>query len=196
MARRLTQRWTYRNPTTLRDSSLEWLRTVVPLMARSVRPLLFIVPFFMLVLSVVVRLAFVPLDEGFITSQSLRLLRGEVPHAAFVTPRPVFSGVLHIFDVLLPTPLFLTSRVIAAMQVVVYTVALAGVCLRLPLARWTPVWTLAVSAAVFVNIGRFPLMAWHTIDGLISAPLAFSSLDAHDPSAGSLQAWSCSAPQQ
>ena len=173
MARRLTQRWTYRNPTTSRDSSLEWLRTVVPLMARSVRPLLFIVPFSMLVLSIVVRLGFVPLDEGFITSQSLRLLRGEVPHAAFVSPRPVFSGVLHIVDVLLPTPLFLTSRVIAAMQVVTYTVALAGVCLRLPLARWTPVWTLAVSAAVFVNIGLFPLMAWHTIDGLMLSALGF-----------------------
>jgi hypothetical protein len=142
-------------------------------MTRSFRPLLFIVPFSLLVLSMVVRLGFVPLDEGFITSQSLRLLRGEVPHAAFVSPRPVLSGVLHIVDLLLPTPLFLTSRVIAGVQIVVYTVALGGVCIRQPLARWTPVWTLAVCGAVLVNIGLFPLMAWHTVDGLMLSALGF-----------------------
>ena len=71
----------------------------------------------------------------------------------------------------MPLPLLQASRLVAAIEVVAYTLAFAALAFRRPVTRWNPVQIAAASAAVFVNLHSFPLMAWHTIDGLFLVAL-------------------------
>lgn len=105
-------------------------------------------------------------DDGFILAQSRRILSGQIPHRDFISPRPAGSALLHTVDFLLPLPLLQSSRLVSAIEVVAYTLAFARLAYRRPLRRWSTVQIAGAAAAVFVNLHSFPLMAWHTIDGL------------------------------
>ena len=72
------------------------------------------------------RHGFSPTDQGVILAQSWRILGGEVPHRDIVSARPLGSAYLHTVDILAPGPLFLWSIAIAALQMVLMTVALAS----------------------------------------------------------------------
>lgn len=115
-------------------------------------------------------------DDGFILAQSRRILSGQIPHRDFISPRPVGSALLHCIDFAVPLPLISASRLVSAIEVVAYTLAFAGLTFRKPLRRWSIAQVAAAAAAVFVNLHSFPLMAWHTIDGLLLVALGVVAL--------------------
>lgn len=115
-------------------------------------------------------------DDGFILAQSRRILAGQIPHRDFISPRPAGSALLHTIDFLVPLPLLQASRLVSAIEVVAYTLALAGLAYRRPLRRWSTVQIAGAAAAVFVNLHSFPLMAWHTIDGLFFVAIGLAVL--------------------
>lgn len=115
---------------------------------------------------------FSPTDDGFILAQSWRIMQGEVPHVDFTSPRPVGSGLLHLPVLLFPDGLLAISRLIVTAQLM--WLAFCGVTLLESttgrLLRWRPIWVLA---AFVVNVGVWPVMAWHTIDGLFLGLTSF-----------------------
>ena len=116
------------------------------------------------------RHGFNPTDDGFVLAQSWRILQGEVPHADFVSPRPLGSAVLHVLDVLPPWPTLLWSRLLVTLQMAWITFALLDIGVpRIP-KRFTLVGALFPLAFV-TNWNTFPLMAWHAIDGVFVGAL-------------------------
>ncbi|SDN29796.1 hypothetical protein [Allokutzneria albata] len=113
------------------------------------------------------RFGFHPTDQGFTLALSWRLLHGEVPHRDVVSARPLGSALLHTLDFLVPGPLFLVSTLIAMIELAVATIALAVLVTGRPVRTWGPLLTGLVAAASLVNLHTFPLMAWHTIDGIL-----------------------------
>lgn len=120
---------------------------------------------------------FNPTDQGFVLAQSRRILHGEVPHRDIVSARPLGSALLHTVDFLLPGPLFLMSAVVVVGQVALTTIALAALVSRAPVREWGPGFTGLVAAASVVSLHTFPLMAWHTIDGLMLTATGLWALD-------------------
>lgn len=123
------------------------------------------------------RFGFHPSDQGFILAQSWRLLQGDIPHSDIISARPLGSAVLHLIDFALPFPLFVTSDVVSMLEIVLATVALAALVSRRPLLSWGPGFTALVAAAALLNLNSFPLMAWHTIDGIALTACGFLALD-------------------
>jgi hypothetical protein len=113
------------------------------------------------------RFGFFPTDQGFILGQARRLLNGDVPHSDIVSARPLGSAVLHVVDFVLPGPLFVSSAVLSMAEIIVATIALAVIVTDRPLLTWGPGRTALVAAAAVLNLNAFPLMAWHTIDGIM-----------------------------
>jgi hypothetical protein len=112
------------------------------------------------------RFGFFPADQGFILSQARRLLNGDEPHSDIISARPLGSAVLHVVDFALPGPLFVSSAVLSMAEIIVATIALAVIVTNRPLLTWGPGRTALVAAAALLNLNAFPLMAWHTIDGI------------------------------
>lgn len=108
---------------------------------------------------------FHPTDDGFVLAQSWRLLLGETIHVDFTSPRPLGSAFLHLPDVISPTYTLAISRLLVVLQllwIASATVSLAswrrGVG---PASRF-----FLIGIAFMLNIGTWPVMAWHTIDGV------------------------------
>ncbi len=113
-------------------------------------------------------LGFNPTDEGFLLAQSRRLLDGAIPHLDFLSPRPVGSPLLHAHLLLWAGErIFWWGRAVAALEVMATAwlwaalIAGAGIGLtnrgvRLALA----------TAAAAVAVHTFPVMPWHTVDGI------------------------------
>ncbi len=123
------------------------------------------------------RMGFNPTDQGFILAGSWRLLHGQVPHADAASVRPMGSAVLHVIDFAVPGPLFLASCIVTMLELVVSAVAMTVLATGRPVVRWGPLLTGATAAAALVNLGMFPLMAWHTIDGILLSALGWWALD-------------------
>lgn len=124
------------------------------------------------------RFGFSPTDQGFVLSLSWRVLNGAIPHVDLISPRPLGSAYLHTLDFLLPAPLFIASGFVATVEVIVATVACAALLTRTSPLRWGPLRTLLVAAAAVVNMHTFPMMAWHTIDGILLTAVGWWRLDA------------------
>lgn len=124
------------------------------------------------------RFGFNPSDQGFILAQSWRLLNGEIPHLDIVSARPLGSAYLHVVDFALPGPLFLVSGFLTNVELIVATVAVAALVTGVSPLRWGPLRTLLVAAAAVVNLHTFPMMAWHTIDGILLVAVGWWLLDA------------------
>lgn len=107
-------------------------------------------------------------DDGFILSQSARLLNGEVPHLDFVSPRPVGSALIHMPTLLLPGSTLMISRWVVLIEMGVASIAQVLILVRVfgfPKASY---WVACIAVGAFViNLHSFPLMAWHTIDGVL-----------------------------
>lgn len=123
------------------------------------------------------RFGFNPTDQGFVVAQSWRLLHGELPHVDIVSARPLGSAYLHIVDIILPGPVFITSVVIATFQMVISTVLLASWLTGTRVRNWSVLRTGCVSAAALVNVHLFPMNAWHTIDGIFLTAGGLWALD-------------------
>jgi hypothetical protein len=109
---------------------------------------------------------FSPTDDGFVLAQSWRILNGEIPHLDFTTPRPAGSALLHLPAMFFPFGTFAVSRLIVSFQLVV--IAWLSVDLLMKGTRpWAKIPYFLVVFAL--NVGVFPIMAWHTIDGIFLA---------------------------
>ena len=120
------------------------------------------------------RFGFNPTDEGLIVSTSYRILHGQIPHLDIVSARPLGSAILHTFDIVLPTPLVITSRAVTCLEFTIFTVLFGALALRRAPWCWGVGEAACVGAAVLVNIHSFPLMAWHTVDGLLFTAVGFA----------------------
>lgn len=118
-------------------------------------------------------LGFPATDDGMLLAQTLRVLRGEVPHLDIVFARPMGSAYLHIVDFLLPIPLFEASRLTGIGAIVLYSYLLAWLTYGRAPVKWGLGLHLGAIAAALVNFHTFPSMAWYTTDGLVFASLGF-----------------------
>ncbi|MGW3967363.1 hypothetical protein ACWED2_46635 [Amycolatopsis sp. NPDC005003] len=124
------------------------------------------------------RFGFHPSDQGFILAQAWRVLHGEVPHADIISARPLGSAVLHVADFALPMPLFFGSSFLSMVEIVVATIAFATLVTQRRVLAWGQGLTALVAAASLINLNAFPLMAWHTVDGIFLTACGAWALDA------------------
>lgn len=114
---------------------------------------------------------FNPTDEGLIAATGQRILDGQIPHLDFITPRTAVSAYLHLPELLLPTPLFITGRIVALAEIIAFSVLLAWLILgRSPL-QWGLAANVGVAASTLINLNTVPLIPWYTTDGLFLAAL-------------------------
>ena len=124
-------------------------------------------------------LGFSPTDDGLTLSGSRRIADGQVPHLDFVLIRPALSPLMHV-------PLiwfggnytYLTSRLIVWLQFALMAWLWVGVV------EFLSGWRLSEAERILLaticgmfSAHNFPIMAWHTIDGLflISVGLAMAT---------------------
>lgn len=121
-----------------------------------------------------------PTDDGFTLAYARRLLDGQVPHRDFILIRPCLSPLMHVPEVWLGGDYaFYLSRLVVWLQFAF--IAVAGV--RVIGRRLGDCFSLleerALALAAFaLCVHTFPLIAWHSIDGLtlITAGLAIRVL--------------------
>ncbi|ANN19375.1 hypothetical protein SD37_29650 [Amycolatopsis orientalis] len=123
------------------------------------------------------RFGFHPSDQGFILAQAWRVLHGEVPHSDIISARPLGSAYLHIVDFVLPGPLFFVSSVLSMLEIILATIAFTVLVTRRRVRDWGPGLTGLTAAASLLNLNAFPLMAWHTIDGIFLTACGAWALD-------------------
>lgn len=130
--------------------------------------------FFLLFVPMILHLAFSWMgfsltDEGFTLSYSRRLLEGQIPHLDFIAIRPVLSPLLH-------TPLvyfggsytFWLSRFFVWFEVTLIAwcwVSIINKQLNFPFSLSEKIFIALLSLEV--SMQKFPIMPWHTIDGLL-----------------------------
>jgi len=121
-------------------------------------------------------IGFNPTDDGFILAYSRRVLGGQMPHRDFISIRPVGSAVLHAPALLLGGDrAFWLSRGFVWFQFAVIAwvwVGMLAKALAWPLGRAARV-VLALVAFV-LSAHSFPMMAWHTTDGLFLCSLGLA----------------------
>lgn len=120
-------------------------------------------------------IGFSPTDEGWLQAIARRLLDGEVPHRDFISIRPVLSAALQIPLVALGGDhLFWLARLWGWLELGAITWLWSGLLIGAAAAPWTR--QLAYFAAFFLGAHTFPIMAWHTLDGLVlcSGAVAFA----------------------
>lgn len=129
----------------------------------------FFLVFFLLVFAFrIARIGFNPTDDGLILAQSKRILLGQTPHLDFLSPRPVGSPIIHTLEIFLPFPLIFTSRLIAIAEILITSVLITEIVWKGPTGS-TPSLIKPLSVVVIfgLNLHNFPLMSWHTIDGVM-----------------------------
>lgn len=109
-----------------------------------------------------------PTDDGFTLAYARRILAGQIPHRDFIIIRPFLSPVMHLPAVVFGGgQMYWISRLTVWLQIA--WIAWCGVELTRRLCGWPerPRDCLALALAAFVfTANTFPIMAWHTIDGL------------------------------
>jgi hypothetical protein len=121
-------------------------------------------------------LGFSPLDEGYVLSQSYRLLAGRVPHVDLISPRPLGSALVHTINFPIPLPLFTTERLMATAEIVAYSMLFARLVFQKPVRDWSFLQVVGAATSALLNIHTFPLMSWYTIDGLLAMALGLNLL--------------------
>lgn len=119
---------------------------------------------------------FNPTDDGYILSESWRVAVGQVPHLDFISARPALSALMHLPEVLLPAYMLAVSRLIVVFQLFWIAVASVEIIVRRnPKVKKTDhkVSFQLYVVAFLINANCWPIMAWHTIDGLFLSCTAF-----------------------
>ncbi len=111
---------------------------------------------------------FNPTEDGFILAQSWRVRWGEIPHVDFTSPRPLGSALLHLPEAFATSGMLATSRLIVTVQLLVIAIVFA----RMPRGARAGGATALALIAFLVDVGNWPITAWHTIDGLFLAAMA------------------------
>lgn len=120
-------------------------------------------------------LGFNPTDDGFTLAYARRLLNGQIPHRDFIIIRPALSPLLHLPEVLLGGQFtYWLSRFIFFLQcacIAWFGTAFINRNLNNPVGLLDQCAFAVISFAICCH--SFPVMAWHTIDGLFLCTLAF-----------------------
>lgn len=115
------------------------------------------------------------IDDGFTLAYARRLLDGQIPHRDFIIIRPALSPLLHVPEVLFGGPYtFWLSRLVFFLQsacIAWFGTAFINKNMGTPFSLFVQS-ALALVAFMF-GCHSFPLMAWHTIDGLFLCVLGF-----------------------
>jgi hypothetical protein len=114
-------------------------------------------------------LGFNPTDDGFTLAYSRRILDGQIPHRDFILIRPILSPLLHTPFVLWGGDYtYLLSRLFVWFQMAfiswTWVLIVEKWFSRRPFQNLEKVALALISFAV--SASTFPIMAWHTIDGL------------------------------
>jgi hypothetical protein len=111
------------------------------------------------------RYGFAPIDDGAMLAQAWRVVNAEIPHVDFDSIRPVGSAIIHAPFTLLPWGMLVLDRLVVTLECLWIAAATTFVVVGrrgyLPIEKF-----LLIVIAFFVNVGIWPMMAWHTIDGL------------------------------
>jgi hypothetical protein len=113
------------------------------------------------------KLGYSPTDDGYLLSQSHRILLGQVPHRDFISPRPDVSAYLHLIDLALPLPRMISVRVVGLTEILLYSLFLSAFITDRPPWRWHFPLAALATIAFLVNLNVFPLMSWYTSDGIL-----------------------------
>lgn len=119
------------------------------------------------------RAGYSPTDDGLILALARRLVSGEVPHRDFISVRPVGSGLVHAPFLLAGDLGYWTSRWFVWIQLG----AIAWACVRILESYTQPLGGRRFALAVLVFIATahsFPVMAWHTVDGVCATCLGIA----------------------
>ncbi len=123
-------------------------------------------------------LGFTPTDDGFILAGSRRIIERQIPHKDFITVRPPGSFYIHTLDIILGGEfVFLFSRFLVLLQFAciswIWTIIITEVYKKF-LSLFEKILLSTISFIFCVHF--FPLMPWHSIDGLffISVGIIFS----------------------
>jgi hypothetical protein len=111
-------------------------------------------------------------DDGFILSQSWRMYNGEIPYKDFMTIRPFFTPFIHsVFLHIVPD----NYQVIFERYLFYVLMALSSLFCSLSIYKGYKVVNpyLLASLGFVISVGSFPPMAWHTVDGIFFASIAF-----------------------
>lgn len=116
-------------------------------------------------------LGFNPTDDGFILAQTRRILDGQVPHRDFITIRPALSPMLHIpLLKVFRDHVFIASRFVAWWEFAAIVTAWLYIMEKRLKYTIPPAVFVALAIIGFTTSAHiFPIMVWHTIDGLLLA---------------------------
>lgn len=120
-------------------------------------------------------LGFSPTDDGYILSMSNKIFYGENPHKDFISIRPVASSVLALYSFL---PIFesiqlLLTRILCTLEFVSIVWMWMQIVLRFRPTKFSMIFVVATTIiTTVITVHDFPLMAWHTIDGIFFCSLA------------------------
>ncbi len=113
-----------------------------------------------------------PSDEGAVIAQSYRILKGEIPHLDFISMRPIFSGLFHIIDLLIPAPLIISSRWITFVEIYTFYFVLFLLLSKLLVIKngnLKVMFITLILAPLSMELFLFP---WTTIDALFFSSLS------------------------
>ena len=118
-------------------------------------------------------MGYTPTDDGFTLAYSRRILEGQVPHRDFIIIRPFLSPLIHTPFVLFGGEYtFWISRLFVWFQFACISWAWVAVINRVFDNPFGLAMTLFLALVGFAaSVTLFPLMAWHTIDGVFFASL-------------------------
>ena len=121
-------------------------------------------------------MGFNPTDDGFTLAYSRRILDGQIPHLDFIIIRPFLSPVLHM-----PVAALAGDRMLMVSRLVVWFqfACIAWIWSRMinrmlgrPLGSLACFGAAVICLAFTANV--WPIMAWHTVDGLFLATLGLA----------------------
>lgn len=140
----------------------QMVKICFPLLWRSIAPAILILVFW----RTQALYGFNPSDDGFILAQSWRLIHGEIPHVDFTSPRPLGSAFIHAPFALLPVGMLAVSRLFVVFQFYwIAKMSMKIVFKESELERRFIGFSLT-AVTFLINIGTWPIMAWHTLDGI------------------------------
>ena len=114
---------------------------------------------------------FNPTEDGFVLAQAWRIRWGEIPHVDFTSPRPLGSALLHLPEVFLGSGMLAASRLVVTLELLVIAAVFTHSG-RTGRTMGAIGGTALVLLAFLVDVGNWPITAWHTIDGLFLAAVA------------------------
>ncbi len=117
------------------------------------------------------RLGFNPTDDGFVLAYARRMLDGQIPHRDFIAIHLAGSGLVHMpFVVFGGNRTYLISRFFVWIELAWTALAWTLIGRTMLSLRRNAAAEICIALTAFaLSAHYFPVMAWHTIDGLFFA---------------------------